>query len=101
MSSQLKFNQILIVAFGLLFSLLCMPVSAQNSSTQYPTGSNQFVNLLINGAQALIGFISKNFDAIAKFFVTVIWPALLAIGKALISKIKLSNNPRSFYLYIV
>jgi hypothetical protein len=85
MSSQLKFTQSLILAFALLFSLLCMPVSAAYSAPQPSSQANQFVTLLINGAQSLFNFISKNFDTIAKFFVTVIWPALLAIGKALIN----------------
>jgi hypothetical protein len=85
MSSQIGFNQSLVLAFTLFFSLLCMPVFAQNNAPAAPSDSNQLITLFSNGLQALFSFISNNFNSIVNFFVTYIWPAILSIAKALFS----------------
>ncbi|KXN68170.1 hypothetical protein CONCODRAFT_9645 [Conidiobolus coronatus NRRL 28638] len=67
MSSQIRSNQSFVLAFTLFFSLFCMPVFAQNNAPASSTDS------------------TNNFNSIANFFVTYIWPVILNIAKSLFS----------------
>jgi hypothetical protein len=80
MSAQLKFNQTFALAITLFFSLLCMPVYAQNPAQ---TGNNQIFQLIANILKTVFTFVVNNFQTIASIFTKYILPNLLIIIKAI------------------
>jgi hypothetical protein len=82
MSSQIKFSQASFFAFAIFFSLLCMPVFAQNTSPAPSDTTNQFVQIIANIVKAGIDYFVQHFDSIFKFFVANILPPLWSIVKA-------------------
>ncbi|KXN69822.1 hypothetical protein CONCODRAFT_7713 [Conidiobolus coronatus NRRL 28638] len=89
MSAQLKFNQTFALAFTLFFSLLCMPVYAQNPAQ---TGNNQIFQFIGNILKTVFTFIVNNFQTIADIFIKYILPNLVVIVKAMFSAFAFSIN---------